>query len=112
MIQCDKFTFPNNNSVMLDYSNCESLLETKRLYFGKNIKQFKGSVKAMIFRNKNDDLEGVVFKVKNNFGKVYYLVVNKDKIYFRLSASKCFEVIPTLKKDKRSRIQSIINLKV
>ena len=69
MIQCDKFMFPNNNSVMLDYSNCESLLETKRLYFGKNIKQFKGSVKAMIFRNKNDDLEGVVFVLHSMFSQ-------------------------------------------
>jgi hypothetical protein len=111
-MEVNNFKFPNGESVVFELGNCNSLLDLKKIHFYGKTKWFKGSCKAMVFKNKHDDLDGIVLKIKNNFGKIYYLAVNQEKVYLRMSVSKCFELIPTLKKDKSLRIKAVMNLKV
>lgn len=97
------FVFPNGNEFSFEHINSHSFTEERIVQLGKFVKQFKGACKAQVFKNKKDEIEGVVIKIKNVFGMIYYL---------GLSADKCFELIPTSKKDRNSRIKSLKELKI
>ena len=50
--------------------------------------------------------------MKNQFNVNYYIVVNSEKTFLRIGGRKCFELIPTLQKDKSIRIKELEELKV
>ena len=68
--------------------------------------------KAINFYNKKGELDGCIIKVKNQFNMNYYIVINSEKTFLRDSSIKCFELIPTLQKDKSTRIKELEKLKV
>ena len=107
------FVFPNGNKIKFECENCNSYSNVKIVYYNdKKVRSFKGVCKAMNFHNKKDELDGCVIKVKNGFNMIYYIVVNSEKTFFRNSSIKCFELIPTLQKDKSIRIKELEELKV
>jgi hypothetical protein len=108
----NRFKFPNGNEFILEYENCDSYSDVKKLKLNGKTKSFKGSCKAQAFFNKNNELDGIIVKIKNSFGLIYYIAVNQNKMYFRLSLTKCLELIPTSIREKKKRIQSTKNLKV
>lgn len=109
----NEFTFPNGNKMKFVCENCNSYSNVKTVYYNdKKVRSFNGVCKAMNFYNKKNELDGCVIKVKNKFNKGYYIVVNSEKTFLRIGGRKCFELIPTLEKDKKSRVESIENLKI
>ena len=107
------FVFPNGNKIKFECENCNSYSNVKIVYYNdKKVRSFKGVCKAMNFHNKKDELDGCVIKVKNEFNMIYYIVVNSEKTFSRNSSIKCFELIPTLQKDKSIRIKELEELKV
>ena len=81
-------------------------------YNDKKVRSFNGVCKAMNFHNKKDELDGCVIKVKNEYNEQYYIIVNSEKTFLRKGIGKCFELIPTLQKDKSTRIKELEKLKV
>ena len=110
-INTDTFIFPNGNKVEFEWENSYSDIKTV-IYNGKKVRSFNGVCKAQAFFNKKDELDGIVIKVKNKFNKCYYIVLNNQKTYLRLGGRKCFELIPSLEKDKRERSITLEELKV
>lgn len=109
----NEFTFPNGNKMKFECENCISFSDVKTvIYNDKKVRSFKGACKAINFYNKKNELDGCVIKVKNEFNMIYYIVVNSEKTFLRDSAIKCFELIPTLQKDKSMRIKELEKLKV
>ena len=109
----NEFIFPNGNKIKFEYENCNSYSDVKTVYYNdKKVRSFNGVCKAMNFYNKKNELDGCVIKVKNKFNKGYYIVINSEKTFLRIGGRKCFELIPTLEKDKKSRVESIENLKI
>ena len=109
VLSLEEFTFTNGNKFKLKYE--DNGIYTL-IYSDKEVRSFKGLCKAMNFYNKKGELDGCVIKVKNEFNITYYIVVNSEKTFLRDSAIKCFELIPTLEKDKKKRIKEIEELKV
>lgn len=110
-VNSDYFKFSNGNEVEFEWENCSSHSDVKTvIYNKKKVRSFKGKCKAFMFDNKKGELDGIVIKVKNKFGKIYYIVINEQKTYIKFCPIKCFELIPTLEKDKKARINSIENL--
>lgn len=107
-INCE-FVFPNGNKFRLKYNDGGTY---SLFYADKEVRYFKGTCKAMNFYNINDELDGCVIKVKNEFDMIYYIVVNSEKTFLRDSPIKCFELIRTLENDKDTRIKAIEELKV
>ena len=109
----NEFTFSNGNKIKFECDNCQSYDDVKVVYYNdEKVRSFKGVCKAMNFHNKKDELDGCVIKVKNGFNMIYYIVVNSEKTFLRNSSIKCFELIPTLQKDKSTRIKELEELKV
>ena len=107
------FIFSNGNRVEFEWENCNSYSDIKTvIYNGKKVRSFNGVCKAQAFFNKKDELDGMVIKVKNKFNKCYYIVINNQKTYLRLGGRKCFELIPSLEKDKKERCMTLEELKV
>ena len=109
----NEFTFLNGNKIKFECNNCQSYDDVKTvLYNDKKVRSFKGVCKAINFYNKKGELDGCVIKVKNQFNVNYYIVVNSEKTFLRIGGRKCFELIPTLQKDKSTRIKELEDLKV
>ena len=109
----NEFTFPNGNKIKFECENCNSYSDVKTvIYNDKKVRSFKGVCKAINFYNKKNELDGCVIKVKNQFNVNYYIVVNSEKTFLRIGGRKCFELIPTLQKDKSTRIKELEELKV
>jgi hypothetical protein len=109
----NEFVFPNGNKIKFECENCNSYSDVKIVYYNdKKVRSFNGVCKAINFYNKKNELDGCVIKVKNNFNKHYYIVVNPEKTFLRIGGRKCFELIPTLEKDKSTRIKELEKLKV
>ena len=109
----NEFTFPNGNKIKFECENCNSYSDIKTvIYNDKKVRSFKGVCKAINFYNKKNELDGCVIKVKNQFNVNYYIVVNSEKTFLRIGGRKCFELIPTLQKDKSIRIKELEELKV
>ena len=109
----NEFAFPNGNKIKFECNNCQSYDDVKIVYYNdKKVRSFNGVCKAINFCNKKNDLDGCVIKVKNEFNMIYYIAVNSEKTFLRDSAIKCFELIPTLEKDKKKRIKELEELKV
>ena len=109
----NEFTFPNGNKIKFECENCNSYSDVKTvIYNDKKVRSFNGICKAMNFYNKKNELDGCVIKVKNGFNMIYYIAINSEKTFLRDSSIKCFELIPTLQKDKSTRIKELEKLKV
>lgn len=109
----NEFTFPNGNKMKFECNNCQSYNDIKTvIYNDKKVRSFNGVCKAINFYNKKNELDGCVIKVKNEFNMIYYIAVNSEKTFLRDSSIKCFELIPTLQKDKSTRIKELEDLKV
>ena len=109
----NEFTFPNGNKIKFECNNCQSYDDIKTvIYNDKKVRSFNGICKAMNFYNKKNELDGCVIKIKNGFNMIYYIVVNSEKIFLRKGIGKCFELIPTLQKDKSTRIKELEKLKI
>lgn len=109
----NEFTFPNGNKIKFECENCNSYSDVKTvIYNDKKVRSFNGVCKAMNFHNKKGELDGCVIKVKNEYNEQYYIIVNSEKTFLRKGISKCFELIPTLQKDKSTRIKELEKLKV
>ena len=109
----NEFTFPNGNKIKFECENCNSYSDVKTvIYNDKKVRSFKGVCKAMNFYNKKNELDGCVIKVKNGFNIIHYIAINSEKTFLRDSSIKCFELIPTLQKDKSIRIKELEELKV
>lgn len=109
----NEFTFPNGNKIKFECENCNSYSDVKTvIYNDKKVRSFKGVCKAINFYNKKNELDGCVIKVKNQFNVNYYIVINSEKTFLRIGGGKCFELIPTLQKDKSTRIKELEKLKV
>ena len=109
----NEFTFPNGNKIKFECENCNSYSDVKTvIYNDKKVRSFNGICKAMNFYNKKNELDGCVIKVKNGFNMIYYIAINSEKTFLRDSSIKCFELIPTLQKDKSTRIKELEELKV
>ena len=109
----NEFVFPNGNKMKFECENCNSYSDVKTVYYNdKKVRSFNGVCKAMNFYNKKNELDGCVIKVKNKFNKGYYIVINSEKTFLRIGGRKCFELIPTLQKDKNTRIKELEDLKV
>lgn len=109
----NEFTFPNGNKIKFECENCNSYSDVKIVYYNdKKVRLFKGVCKAINFYNKKNELDGCVIKVKNQFNVNYYIVINSEKTFLRIGGRKCFELIPTLQKDKSIRIKELEDLKV
>ena len=109
----NEFIFPNGNKIKFECNNCQSYDDVKVVYYNdKKVRSFNGVCKAMNLYNKKNELDGCLIKVKNNFNKHYYIIVNSEKSFLRIGGRKCFELIPTLEKDKSTRIKELEELKV
>lgn len=109
----NEFTFPNGNKIKFEWENCQSYDDAKVVYYNdKKVRSFKGVCKAINFYNKKNELDGCVIKVKNEYNEQYYIIVNSEKTFLRKGIGKCFELIPTLQKDKSTRIKELEKLKV
>lgn len=109
----NEFTFSNGNKIKFECDNCQSYDDMKVVYYNdKKVRSFKGVCKAMNFHNKKGELDGCVIKVKNEYNEQYYIIVNSEKTFLRKGIGKCFELIPTLQKDKSTRIKELEKLKV
>lgn len=109
----NEFTFPNGNKIKFECNNCQSNDDIKTvIYNDKKVRSFNGVCKAINFYNKKGELDGCVIKVKNGFNMIYYIAINSEKTFLRDSSIKCFELIPTLQKDKSIRIKELEELKV
>ena len=98
----NEFTFSNGNKIKFECDNCQSYDDVKVVYYNdKKVRSFKGVCKAMNFYNK-----------KNEYNEQYYIIVNSEKTFLRKGIGKCFELIPTLQKDKSTRIKELEKLKV
>lgn len=109
----NEFTFPNGNKIKFECENCNSYFDVKTvIYNDKKVRSFNGVCKAMNFHNKKGELDGCVIKVKNEYNEQYYIIINSEKTFLRKGIGKCFELIPTLQKDKSTRIKELEKLKV
>ena len=107
------FVFPNGNKIKFECENCNSYSNVKIVYYNdEKVRSFNGVCKTMNFHNKKGELDGCVIKVKNGFNMIYYIAINSEKTFLRDSSIKCFELIPTLQKDKSIRIKELEELKV
>lgn len=107
------FVFPNGNKIKFECENCNSYSNVKIVYYNdEKVRSFNGICKAMNFHNKKGELDGCVIKVKNEYNEQYYIIVNSEKTFLRKGIGKCFELIPTLQKDKSIRIKELEKLKV
>ena len=107
------FVFPNGNKIKFECNNYQSYDDVKTvIYNDKKVRSFNGICKATNFYNKKNELDGCVIKVKNGFNMIYYIAINSEKTFLRDSSIKCFELIPTLQKDKSTRIKELEELKV
>lgn len=109
----NEFTFPNENKIKFECNNCQSYDDVKTvIYNDKKVRSFNGVCKAINFYNKKGELDGCVIKVKNEYNEQYYIIMNSEKTFLRKGIGKCFELIPTLQKDKSTRIKELEKLKV
>lgn len=109
----NEFTFPNGNKIKFECNNTQSYDDAKVVYYNdKKVRSFNGICKVMNFYNKKGELDGCVIKVKNEYNEQYYIIVNSEKTFLRKGIGKCFELIPTLQKDKSTRIKELEKLKV
>ena len=109
----NEFTFSNGNKIKFECDNCHSYDDVKVVYYNdKKVRSFKGVCKVINFYNKKGELDGCVIKVKNEYNEQYYIIVNSEKTFLRKGIGKCFELIPTLQKDKSTRIKELEKLKV
>ena len=109
----NEFIFPNGNKIKFECENCNSYSDVKVVYYNdKKVRSFNGVCKAINFYNKKGELDGCIIKVKNQFNVNYYIVINSEKTFLRIGGRKCFELIPTLQKDKSTRIKELEELKV
>lgn len=92
-----------NNGTITTFDNEQNLVSFK----GKDIYKLKGSMKSVSFMNKKNELDGVVIKVKDVWNRVQYIIINENEIHMRKSIIKCFDIIPTLEKDKKDRIERV-----
>ena len=92
-----------NNGTITTFDNEQNLVS----FNGKDIYKLKGSMKSVSFMNKKNELDGVVIKAKDIWNRVQYIVINENEIYMRKSIIKCFDIIPTLEKDKKDRIERV-----
>ena len=107
------FVFPNGNKIKFECENCNSYSDVKTvIYNDKKVRSLKGVCKAINFYNKKGELDGCVIKVKNGFNIIHYIAINSEKTFLRKGIGKCFELIPTLQKDKSTRIKELEKLKV
>ena len=107
------FTFSNGSKVKFECNNYQSYDDIKTvIYNDKKVRSFNGVCKAIDFYNKKGELDGCIIKVKNQFNVNYYIVINSEKTFLRIGGRKCFELIPTLQKDKSIRIKELEELKV
>lgn len=109
----NEFTFPNGNKIKFECKNCNSYSDVKTvIYNDEKVRSLNGVCKVMNFHNKKGELDGCVIKVKNEYNEQYYIIVNSEKTFLRKGIGKCFELIPTLQKDKSTRIKELEKLKV
>ena len=97
-----------SNGTLATFNTEENLIS----FNGKDRYRIKGLMRSVLFRNKKNELDGVVIKAKDSHSKFHYFAINSEKVCMRRSLSKCFELIPTLEKDKRGRIKKVEDLKL
>lgn len=102
----ERFEFKNGTIATFD--NEQNLVS----YNGKDIYKLKGQMKSISFRNKKNELDGVIIKTKDVWGRMQYIVIGENEIYLRKCVGTCLKIIPTLEKDKNTRIKELENLKV
>lgn len=96
------------NGTIATFDNEQNLVS----YNGKDIYKLKGQIKSISFKNKKDELDGVVLKCKDLWGSLHYIAINQTEYRIRKSPIKCLEIIPTLEKDKSKRVCEIEELRV
>ena len=102
----ERYEFKNGAIVI--YDNSEKIVS----YNGKNKYKFNGVGKSIIFKNKKDELDGIIIKFKDHWNRVNHIVITSDIILMRKSSIRCFNLIPTLEKDKKIRIEQVENVKL
>lgn len=102
----ERFEFKNGTIATFD--NEQNLVS----YNGKDIYKLKGQMKSISFRNKKNKLDGVIIKTKDVWGRMQYIVIGENEIHLRKCVGTCLKIIPTLEKDKNTRIKELENLKV
>lgn len=102
----ERFEFENKNIITFD--NEENIVSLN----GKNIYRLKGTMKAMPFYNKKNTLDGIIIKARDIWNNIHFIAISSEIRKIRKSPIKCFEIIPTLEKDKSERIEKVENLKL
>ena len=102
----EKFEFKNGTVVTFDL--CKNLIS----FNNKPKYHLKGSMKFILFKNKKFELDGIIFKTKDVWGRICFIVINENDIHLRKSINKCLDFIPTLENDKKKRIRLINDLKI
>ena len=102
----ERFEFKNGTIATFD--NEQNLVS----YNGKDIYKLKGQMKSISFRNKKNELDGVIIKTKDAWGRMQYIVIGENEIHLRKCVGKCLEIIPTLEKDKSVRTKLVDDLKL
>ena len=101
----ERFEF--NNGTIATYDNSERFVS----YNGKDKYKFNGVGKSIVFKNKKGELDGVIVKFKDHWNRINHIVITSDVILLRKSSIRCFNLIPTLEKDKATRtklVESVI----
>ena len=78
----------------------------------KDVYKLKGQMKSISFRNKKNELDGVIIKTKDVWGRTKYIVINENEIHLRKCVGTCLKIIPTLEKDKSIRTKMVDDLKL
>ena len=102
----ERYEFNNGNVATF---NTESILIE---FNNKPIYKLKGLGKSVEFRNKKNELDGVVIKTKDHWNRSHYIVITEDGCHTRKCIGKCLELIPTLEKDKKERTRKIEEVKI
>ena len=97
----ERYEFINGSVATFD--NEQNLVS----FNGKDIYKIKGQMKSISFMNKKNELDGVVIKTKDVWGRIQYIVITPNIQKLRKSPKTCFNIIPTLEKDKKDRIEKM-----
>ena len=96
------------NGTIATFDNEQNLVS----YNGKDIYKLKGQMKSISFRNKKNELDGVIIKIKDVWGRIQCIVINENEIHLRKCVGTCLKIIPTLEKDKNIRTKLVDDLKL
>ena len=102
----ERYEFNNKNFATFDTE--QNLVS----FNGKEIYKLKGQMKSISFRNKKNELDGIIIKTKDVWGRTQYIVINENEIHLRKCVGTCLKIIPTLEKDKNIRTKLVNDLKL